>query len=59
MWRFLPFYFNLSTTLMGENFAQRKFQKVKISWKFRDKISRMSSNDAFGENATFTNDYFK
>ena len=46
----------LVTTLGEETFRERKFCEVK---NFRDKFSKMSSNDAFHENLTFANDYFK
>ena len=40
-------------------FKGRKNREVKDSRDFRDKLSRMTSNDAFRENLTFANDYFK
>ena len=40
------------------NFSGRNFRKVKNSRNFRDKLSRMTSNDAFHENLTFVNDNF-
>ena len=46
----------LVTTLGEETFRERKFCEEK---NFRDKFSKMSSNDAFHENLTFANDYFK
>ena len=44
--------------LRGETFVERKFCEVRNSRNFRDKLSRMISNDAFRENITFANDYF-
>ena len=45
--------------LKGETFARKKFCEVNDSQKFTDKLFRVTSNDAFHENLTLANGYFK
>ena len=43
----------------GRNFCWEQVREVKISRNFRDKLSRMTSSDAFRENLTSAYDLFK
>ena len=40
-------------------FKGKHIRGENVSWNFSDKLPRMTSNDAFRENLTFSNDYFK
>ena len=50
---------NILIDFKGRNFCWEQDREVKISQNFRDKLSQMTSNDAFRENLTSANDLFR